>query len=72
LVQIQTITFIPKQKLKIIKQDPRDNLILECAIEGGVEYIVSGDKHLFDLKRYKDIEIVSVREFTELLRDRKS
>lgn len=54
---------IPQHKLNIIKDDPDDNIILECALESGADYIISGDTHLLDLKEYKDIRIVNATEF---------
>ncbi|MBI5252916.1 MAG: putative toxin-antitoxin system toxin component, PIN family [Euryarchaeota archaeon] len=57
----------PKIKLKVVKEDLDDNKILECAIAGGAKYIVSGDKHILNLGRYKGIKIVSVAEMLEKL-----
>lgn len=59
---------IPKKKLKVVKADPSDNIIIECAAEGNANFIVSGDVHLKSLKYYKDIKIVSPREFLEKLK----
>ncbi|MBN2459170.1 putative toxin-antitoxin system toxin component, PIN family [Candidatus Woesearchaeota archaeon] len=52
-----------KANLCIIKEDPSDNMLLECAVENGVKLIISGDKHLRRLKKYKGIAIMSVGEF---------
>jgi uncharacterized protein len=46
-------------QLDIIKEDPPDNRILECAVGAGSEYIVSGDKDLLRLGRYDSIKILS-------------
>ena len=46
-----------------ICRDPDDNKFIDCAIDGGCIYIVSGDKDLLSLKSYGDIEIVTVSEF---------
>jgi len=43
--------------------DPTDNIFLECALDGGANSIISGDKHLLDIEVYKGIEIVRAREF---------
>jgi putative PIN family toxin of toxin-antitoxin system len=43
--------------------DPADNRILECAVDGKADYIVSGDKHLLDLDSYEGIPIVKATEF---------
>lgn len=52
-----------KTELNIIKEDPSDNALIECAIEIGAKCIISGDKHLRKLKKYNDVAIVSVNEF---------
>lgn len=53
----------PKNKLDIVKKDPSDNKVIECAIEAEASFVVSGDKHLLEIKEYKGIKIVSPREF---------
>lgn len=57
----------PQQKLDVIKDDPKDNIFLECAVEGRCKFIVSGDRHLLDLKEYTAIKIVDAREFLNLI-----
>ncbi|MBU0763083.1 MAG: putative toxin-antitoxin system toxin component, PIN family [Candidatus Altiarchaeota archaeon] len=47
----------PKEKIKVIIADEKDNRILECAIKAKANIIVSGDKHLLELKKYKNIKI---------------
>ena len=53
----------PNQKLNIIKVDPADNRILEAAVEADVEFIITGDKHLLALGKYKTIKIVRPSDF---------
>ena len=50
-----------------VKADPDDNKILACAIEAHADFIVSGDHHLTDLKKYKNILIVNPDEFLKLI-----
>lgn len=52
-------------KLKIIQADPDDNIILETAINGKVEVIITVDKHLLNLKSYQNIPIITASEFLE-------
>ena len=52
----------PKKKIHVVKADPEDDKIIECANAGKVDYIVSQDKHLLDLD-YAGIPIVSPSEF---------
>ena len=53
-------------KLEVIKEDPTDNLFLECAVDGEAKYIVSGNHHLLDLGKYQKIRIIKASEFVEL------
>ena len=59
-------TVQPAVELYIIKEDPADNRILECAVSAGADYIVSGDKDLLRLGRYDAIRILSVADFLEM------
>ena len=59
---------IPRQSVSVIQEDEADNRVLECALEGNAEYIISGDKrHLLQMARYGEIEILSPDEFLRLL-----
>jgi putative PIN family toxin of toxin-antitoxin system len=67
-IKSKTTRVHPKSKVSIIKEKDDDNLILECAIEGKVQYLISGDrKHLLPLKEYQRTQIVSPAEFLKLL-----
>lgn len=57
----------PQRIPEMIEEDPDDNQILACASEGKANFIVSGDKHLLDLKDYCDIKIIPPREFIRIL-----
>lgn len=46
-----------------ICRDPDDNKFIECAIDGRCLYIVSGDRDLLSLKKYNDVQIVTVAKF---------
>ncbi len=52
-----------KEKLDVVKDDPDDNKIVETAVSGKVDYIISGDNHLLKLKKFRKIKIVSAGEF---------
>lgn len=56
----------PSTRLDVVEADPKDNKILECAIEGKVKFVVSGDRHLLDIKNVKGVKIVPVKEFLDL------
>lgn len=57
----------PMRKFEVIPEDPDDNLILDCAFEGKVDFIVSQDKHLLRLNEFQGIKIVSPEEFLKIL-----
>lgn len=65
---IDTIAWITKGELllEVIKEDPTDNIILACAVEGGADFIISGDSHLLKLAKFEEIEIVAPATFLEL------
>lgn len=50
-----------------ICQDDDDNRVLECAVSGNAEYIITGDPHLLKLKSYKNIKIVKPTEFLKII-----
>ena len=50
-----------------IPEDPADETVLACALEGQADVIVSGDRHLLDLGSYQSIPILTVRQFLERL-----
>lgn len=53
----------PTKKLRVVTADSDDNRILECALAAKAEIIVSGDSDLLDLGSYKNIKIMSMRDF---------
>lgn len=67
IIETSTIKVFPRTKLALIKEKDDDNRILECALEGHVAYIVTGDKkHILALKEFNGIRIVSVDEFLKI------
>ncbi len=54
-------------EVSAIADDPKDNPILACAIDGQADYIVTGDPHLRKLGTFEGIEIVTPNEFLVLL-----
>ncbi len=55
----------PQKILNIIDEDPDDNRVLECAVQGRADVIVTGDRHLLKLKSFQGISILTVRQFIE-------
>ena len=53
-----------------VSDDPSDNKVVACAIEGGADYIVASDEHLTKLGSFSGIPIVAPRRFIDILRER--
>jgi putative PIN family toxin of toxin-antitoxin system len=60
----------PTVSFNAVPSDPDDNIILECAVEGEIDYIISKDMHLLKLKSFKGIQIVTPTEFLDLIKKR--
>ena len=58
---------ITAQKLvKIGSRDRSDNKYIECGIAANTDYIISGDIHLLELKKYENIKIVSAKDYLDI------
>jgi len=51
------------QTLDVVKDDPDDNRILECAAESGSEAIITHDNDLLRMGSYQGIKMMTVAEF---------
>ena len=61
MVQVQVVPV--HKRLKIIKDDPEDDKFIECADETSADYIISSDRHLLDLEKYKNTQILHPKDF---------
>lgn len=57
------VVVCPGFELQAVPEDEDDNRVLECAVAGEADFIVSGDKHLLRLGSYQSIPILNVRQF---------
>jgi uncharacterized protein len=53
---------VPRRKLAILDDEP-DNRILECAVMGSADIIVTGDRAMLELQKFQGIRILSLRQF---------
>jgi putative PIN family toxin of toxin-antitoxin system len=53
----------PTISVDVIRSDPDDNRVLECAVEAQANFIVSGDPHLLNLGKFKEIRILSPADY---------
>lgn len=69
MIKTKTIEVYPNFRVSIISGKDDDNRILECALEGKVNCIISGDKrHILPLREFEGIKIVSVNEFLKIIK----
>ena len=57
----------PIEMLDVIKEDPDDNRVLECAVAAGARFIISGDNDLLRLGQFRNIRILKVADFMKLI-----
>jgi len=73
-MRAEVVTFTKRvsstETLDVVKADPVDNRILECAVAAGSDVIVTGDAHLLQLGAYRGIKIMKVADFLGQARDR--
>ena len=48
-------------------RDPADDKFLAAALEGKARYVVSGDKDLLALKKYRNVQIITPAVFLKIL-----
>lgn len=48
-----------------ICRDPKDNMLLELAVSGDADYLITGDSDLLDLDPFRGVEIFAPREFLD-------
>lgn len=60
----------PEIEVRVVYDDPDDDKIIECAVEAGADYIISGDSHLLNLEKYNAIKILKVTDFLLILNER--
>jgi uncharacterized protein len=65
LLRSKAMVLSPAFELDAVPDDPDDNRVLECAVAGQADFIVSGDRHLLRLGAHAEIRIVTVRQFLE-------
>ncbi len=54
-------------RVRGVVRDPKDDPILACAVDGEADYLVTGDRHLLQLKEYEKVQIVTPEEFLQIL-----
>ncbi|MFH1350263.1 MAG: putative toxin-antitoxin system toxin component, PIN family [Pseudomonadota bacterium] len=53
----------PSVRIDVIRPDPDDNRVLECALEAQADFIISGDPHLLDLGKFNKVTILNPSDY---------
>jgi putative PIN family toxin of toxin-antitoxin system len=67
LLKRMTLLVHPELRIKAVRADSTDDKIIECAVTAGADAIISGDKHLLNLKKYKNIPMMKPAELLRIL-----
>ena len=57
----------PVEKVDVMKEDPDDNKIIDCALASSSDCVITYDKHLLNLKSFRKIRIITPEEAFGLL-----
>jgi putative PIN family toxin of toxin-antitoxin system len=57
-------------RFKVLSEDPDDDIVLNTAYSGRVEFIVTGDQHLLALCQFKKTKIVNVTQMQDILKEK--
>lgn len=72
----QTITLLKHDALLVagdanvagsVPDDPKDEMFLACALDGQADVVVSGDHHLLASGVFRDIPVITARQFLDQL-----
>jgi putative PIN family toxin of toxin-antitoxin system len=56
-----------KSKLRAVKEDPKDDMVIETAYDGSIDMIVTGDSHFLALENFRGIKITTVEKMLDCL-----
>lgn len=65
MFQILTALLYSMPYYEAVCDDPDDDKFFACAIAGGADLIISGDKHLLKMSGYQGIKVVRPRQFVD-------
>lgn len=65
LIEKNSLFFVPKAQVAICR-DPKDNKFLEAALAASADFIISGDRDLISLKKFRNTRIITPVRFLKL------
>lgn len=67
LLATESLTVLGRLPVRVCR-DPDDDKFLAAAIEGEAEYVVTGDRDLLAVRRYRSVRVMTPGEFLRLIR----
>ena len=67
IIESYSIKLSPKDNPEKISRDEDDNKILQCGVDGNVDFIITGDNDLLVLKEHGNIKILNPRAYLEMV-----
>jgi putative PIN family toxin of toxin-antitoxin system len=66
----EQVNWVKSQKIINVVSDPEDNKILASALSANAHYLITNDKALLELKKYRDITILEPIAFWAIYTDK--
>jgi len=67
IIEKYSKNIVSKNIPESISRDKSDDKILQCGLDGDVDYIITGDKDLLVLKEHKTIKIINPKDYLEIV-----
>ena len=67
LRRLCTVVALPQTSGRYVTADPHDDPIVETALTGKADFIVTADKALLQLAKFRDVEIITLEEWASRL-----
>jgi uncharacterized protein len=66
VIRLSKITVV-RSSFKVVEEDPDDDMVINTAYDGNAAYIVSGNRHLYEMREFSGIRILKASEMLTLL-----
>lgn len=60
---VASLNIIETRTKVIASRDPDDDKFIECALDASALYIISGDKDLLSLEKYRGVKMITAADF---------
>lgn len=68
-LEVLAVRVEPRRHVRVVHEDPEDDIYIEAALEGLASCIVTGDDHLLRVGAFEGIQIVRPAQFLAMIRE---